>query len=100
MKPEKEDPQVPNSAHKDMHKLDAQQLESVQEGVSPVRVLDGASTSRSSSGESWITRSVTPSTSIHSSSPDPTPPRSPEEVTSTVHTWVQGAMPGKRRRIG
>jgi hypothetical protein len=121
MKPGKEDPQVKPLAYEDMHKLDDQQLESVQGGVlSPTSVLEEVSTSRDSSGPSWITRSRTPSSSIHSttqeesthrssepyhtppSSPYPTPPSSPE-VTSAYRplpAWVPGAMPNKRRRIG
>jgi hypothetical protein len=99
MRPGKENPQVQPLAHKDMHELDDQQLESIQGGASPERVLEEISTSRDSSGPSWITRSKTPSTSIHSSSPDPTPPISPEVTSRPLPTWVEGSTPFKRRRI-
>jgi hypothetical protein len=108
MEPGKEDPQVQPSAHEDIHTLDDQQLENVQGGVSPQSTLEAISTSRDSSGSSWI--NTTPSTSIHSTTqeestprePYPTPPNSPEVTSSfrPLPEWVPGAMPNKRRRIG
>jgi hypothetical protein len=110
MEPGKEDPQVQPLAHEDMHKLDDQQLESVQGGVSPQSTLEAISTSRDSSGPSSISRNTTPITSIHSStqspssshpsSPYPTPLSSPEVTSRPFPVWVPGAMPNKRRRIG
>jgi hypothetical protein len=101
MKPGKKNLLVQPLAHKDMHELDDQQLESLQGGVSPVRVLEveEISTSRDSSGPSWITRSKTPSPSIPSSSSDPTSPSSPEVTSRPLPTWVEGSTPFKRRRI-
>jgi hypothetical protein len=109
MKPGKEDPQVKPLAYEDMHKLDDQQLESVQGGVSsPSNVLDEVSTSRDSSG-TWITNKTT-SSSIHSTTQEESTPRGSSPTSSSSSTeatshyrplpeWVPGAMPNKRRRI-